>query len=100
VTGSGWRLFVRDRGLIDAAEQVCATLPSLGLKIVDASTIDDNGALIRWLDRHHVLAVLVRPDFYVFGTAGRDLAPLGRVLAERLRLNSPAEANKEAETWH
>jgi 3-(3-hydroxy-phenyl)propionate hydroxylase len=98
VTGGGWRLFIRDDGLESAAEAARSHVPQLGLTIVDASRLDDGGALLRWLDRHHVTAVLVRPDFYVFGTALRDLGSLAAQLAGQLGLQAPAR--QEADPCH
>lgn len=59
VTGQGWRLFVRHAGIAGTA----------GVIRVDAATLGDGGAVLGWLDRHQVDAVLVRPDHYVFGTS-------------------------------
>lgn len=59
VTGQGWRLFVRHAGIAG----------STGVTRVDAATLGDGGAVLGWLDRHQVDAVLVRPDHYVFGTS-------------------------------
>lgn len=59
VTGQGWRLFVRHAGIAG----------STGVTRIDAATLDDGGAVLGWLDRHQVDAVLVRPDHYVFGTS-------------------------------
>jgi 3-(3-hydroxy-phenyl)propionate hydroxylase len=98
VTGGGWRLFVRDSALLPAAEAARAQVPQLGLSIVDVSRLDDGGALHRWLDRHHVMAALVRPDFYVFGTALRDLASLAAQLAGKLGLAAPVR--QEADPCH
>jgi 3-(3-hydroxy-phenyl)propionate hydroxylase len=58
VVGGGWRLFVRHGGV--------ATEPDV--TIVDATALADGGAVLGWLDRYAVDAVLVRPDHYVFGT--------------------------------
>ena len=60
VVGGGWRLFLRHGG----------TPPEPGVTIVDAATLADDGAILGWLDRHGVDAVLVRPDHYAFGTGG------------------------------
>ncbi|MFM6852514.1 MAG: bifunctional 3-(3-hydroxy-phenyl)propionate/3-hydroxycinnamic acid hydroxylase [Sphingopyxis sp.] len=69
--GGGWRLFVRDASsAIDGA----ATLA--GLSIIPTGTLDDDGAVLNWLDRHAADAVLVRPDHYIFGTAVGDPAGL------------------------
>lgn len=62
-TGDGWRLFA-----IDTPTAHEARLAPAGLSVIDASQIDDGGAIAVWLVRRHARAVLVRPDFYVFGT--------------------------------
>lgn len=60
LTGSGWRLFVRhDADGIRARD----------VTVIDASILQDRGAVLGWLDEHEVDNVLVRPDHYVFGTA-------------------------------
>lgn len=66
-TGQGWRLFVRD-------DSVAGSSPSVTR--VTAGALDDGGAVARWLDDHGVDAVLVRPDHYVFGTAGGSATAL------------------------
>ena len=58
VIAGGWRLFARHGGLT----------PESGVVIVDATALGDGGAVLEWLDRYAVDAVLVRPDHYVFGT--------------------------------
>jgi 3-(3-hydroxy-phenyl)propionate hydroxylase len=42
---------------------------------------ETDGVLANWFDRHGVIAAIVRPDHYVFGTA-RDAAELGDLLRE------------------
>jgi 3-(3-hydroxy-phenyl)propionate hydroxylase len=87
VTGDGWRLFVADAALADrAAEAVVAELPGLGVTIWNVEAIGDDGALKTWLADHQALAVLVRPDHYVFGTTVDDLEALLRSLRDRLHL--------------
>jgi 3-(3-hydroxy-phenyl)propionate hydroxylase len=61
LTGQGWRLF--------------------GAGAIDPATLDDGGAVARWLADRGAEAVMVRPDHYVFGTgtpaeliAARDAA--------------------------
>nr|WP_029622625.1 bifunctional 3-(3-hydroxy-phenyl)propionate/3-hydroxycinnamic acid hydroxylase [Sphingomonas elodea] len=66
VTGQGWRLFVRHAGIAGSG----------GATRVDAGSLDDGGALLAWLDRHEIDAVLVRPDHYVFGTASGEAQSL------------------------
>jgi hypothetical protein len=37
--------------------------------ISDSHVVDINGTYAKWFAEHHCIAVLVRPDFYIFGTA-------------------------------
>jgi 3-(3-hydroxy-phenyl)propionate hydroxylase len=70
VTGGGWRLFVSDADLAIRAVACCGTrTPALRISTVDISQLDDGGELKRWLSSRDACAVLVRPDFYVFGAA-------------------------------
>ena len=55
---------------------------AVGPKPVDPVVFDVDGTYCRWLDAHEALAVAVRPDFYVYGTAG-DL-PAARALVDAL----------------
>lgn len=53
---------------------------------------DAGGMLAEWLDRHLAVAVLVRPDFYVFGTAvsAMDMIALVDDLLAALGIKVPA----------
>ena len=70
-TGQGWRLFVTDAVFMDAVR-----LGSLEVSVIRISEVADDGTLARWLETRRAQAVLVRPDAYVFGTAGTDVSPL------------------------
>lgn len=65
VTANIFRLFVR--------RAVDAERGAEGVQIITCDRsdhlpwIDDDGATAAWLDKHNALAVLVRPDRYVFG---------------------------------
>lgn len=61
-TGAGWRLFARSP---------TADVP-WPVRAVDVDTLADGGAVAGWLATRGAGAVLVRPDFYVFGTSGDD----------------------------
>ncbi|MEO6092556.1 MAG: bifunctional 3-(3-hydroxy-phenyl)propionate/3-hydroxycinnamic acid hydroxylase [Novosphingobium sp.] len=63
-TGGGWRLFTVGKAGIEVSAG--ESLPEL--RGFDVTSIDDGGDLATWLERRGVDAVLVRPDFYVFGT--------------------------------
>ena len=89
-TGGGWRLFVGGGELARSGEAASRALAGIALSTFEVDTLGDDGALRAWLDARGVSAVFVRPDFYVFGTAVDDLAPLIRTLAERLALDTRA----------
>jgi hypothetical protein len=72
VVGGGFQLVVaggdpfehlshRQRTLLDTLETTVASL--------DHGVRDCDGRLTAWLPQHNAYAVLVRPDFYVFGGA-------------------------------
>jgi hypothetical protein len=52
---------------------------------------DMDGRLTEWLARHDAHAVLVRPDFYVFGSAAsaQELPELLEDFRSQLQLTSP-----------
>jgi 3-(3-hydroxy-phenyl)propionate hydroxylase len=98
VAGSGWRLF------IDGRSSDAHSLRSLGAAHPDLSVAavapagagvphaleETEGVMANWFDRHGVVAAIVRPDHYVFGTA-RNAAELGDLLREvDLRLRDVA----------
>ena len=97
VVGGGFQLIVargdplawlssNERALIDALDMTVASLDSalpLGIR-------DLNGRLTTWLTEHGVYAVLVRPDFYVFGSSrsSKELTELLQDLRSQLQLTS------------
>ena len=80
------RLATEQRTLIDLLDMTVATLDT------DAphGVRDLDGRLTAWLSQHGVHAVLVRPDFYVFGSAptAEDLPALLDDLRSQLYLTS------------
>ncbi len=93
LTGGGFTLVARsgdpgadlepaDRDLLDA---LGASLVSLD-PAAPAGARDADGRMTAWLEEHGAHAVLVRPDFYVFGsaTAPAGIPALVRDLRERL----------------
>lgn len=91
VTGSGWRLFVRDAEAADhARREICDFQLALAISVLPLSRLRDDGAIQTWLERHGAHAVLVRPDFYVFGTLTmeRTLDSLLRALSDTLGVRS------------
>jgi 2-polyprenyl-6-methoxyphenol hydroxylase-like FAD-dependent oxidoreductase len=102
VVGRGFQLIVaggdpvaelssEQRALIDALDMTVASLdPS-----APAGVRDVDGRLTAWLAEHEVHAVLVRPDFYVFGSCGSagELPELLDDLRSQLQLTyTPATA--------
>ena len=102
VVGPGFQLIVADgdpleqlsrehRALIDTLDMTVASLDAdapHGVRDVD-------GRLTAWLSEHGTYAVLVRPDFYVFGSASsaEQLPALLDDLRSQLHLTStPATA--------
>lgn len=73
VTGGGWRLFALDAEAAARARCGVEALPELAIRIVDASGFAE---VSEWLAGRDAQFALVRPDFYVFGTSGEDVAPL------------------------
>lgn len=84
VVGKGWQLLMRgkdgpaalDRATLDALVQLDATLADFG---PGGDTADLEGTYGVWFDRLGADAVLVRPDFYVFGSA--PTAGIGALVA-------------------
>lgn len=76
----------RQRAVIDLLDVKLATLEP----DTSAGVRDLDGRLTAWLSAHHVHAVLVRPDFYVFGSAqtAEELPALLDDLRSQLQLTS------------
>ena len=74
VVGKGWQLLLRgaagtpplDLGARKAMRELDIIAAEFG---PDGDTVDLDGAYASWFDRLGADAVLVRPDFYVFGTS-------------------------------
>jgi 3-(3-hydroxy-phenyl)propionate hydroxylase len=91
VTGGGWRLFVKGASLAQRASvHAHAHLLGARLKVFDVSSFGETGALAAWLDSRNARSVLVRPDFYVFGTAAELPDSLIDSLAGALENGRPA----------
>jgi 3-(3-hydroxy-phenyl)propionate hydroxylase len=103
LTGPGWRLFIDGRSNDAAAMlSLCAARPDISAAAVAPAgtgrpnTLEETeGVLANWFDRHGVVAAIVRPDHYVFGTA-RNITELDGLLREIdvRRRDVPAELNK------
>ncbi len=90
VIGSGWQLLLRpaddafhglDREMQEAVLALDAVVATFGAQ---GDTVDLDGTYKTWFERLEAEAVLVRPDFYVFGTA--PLARLGPLLASAVHM--------------
>lgn len=74
VVGKGWQLLMRskqgrvslDRATREVLEQLDAGVADFG---PDGDTLDLDGTYAAWFNRLGVEAILVRPDFYVFGSS-------------------------------
>jgi len=73
VVGRGFSLIVDDDCVDHLAPAARAAFEALGGRIaaLGADVSDADGALTGWLRAHGAAAVLVRPDFYVFGAVAR-----------------------------
>jgi hypothetical protein len=82
----GEQLSAADRALIDTLDMTVASLQANAPRGVR----DVDGRLTAWLQEHEVHAVLVRPDFYVFGSApaAEDLPALLDDLRSQLHITS------------
>lgn len=71
-TGGGWRLFVLAGAEISSAS--ASAFAAIGGSIwrIGSDIVDVRGDLIAWLHRHDAAAVIVRPDFYTYGTSASD----------------------------
>ena len=77
VAGTGWQLLVRSADAPVVLDPVTReTIREMGIVVADfgpdGGTVDVDGTYAAWFDRIGAEAVLVRPDFYVFGTSARE----------------------------
>ncbi|MGY2737152.1 bifunctional 3-(3-hydroxy-phenyl)propionate/3-hydroxycinnamic acid hydroxylase MhpA [Sphingomonas sp. UYP23] len=89
VVGGGWQLLWRgsgdgsqlDRQILEQVERFGGVVANLG---PSGETVDLDESYSRWFDRLGVDAVLVRPDFYVFGSA--STAEVHRLVASAAKI--------------
>jgi 3-(3-hydroxy-phenyl)propionate hydroxylase len=93
VTPGQWRLFVKNGAILTAAQSTKQRyLTSVDLNIMNAENFGTNNAIVQWLNDCQAQAVLVRPDFYVYGTANYNVEELLIGLSKKL---SAAEISEE-----
>jgi hypothetical protein len=85
IVGDGF-VFLADPAVVATLGPAAAALAQAGVRVVplsaDGPLADVDKTYQRWFAEHEWSAVIVRPDFYVFGAAGADVEP--RALAEDL----------------
>ncbi|TPQ33102.1 FAD-binding monooxygenase [Bradyrhizobium guangdongense] len=101
VVGPGLRVLIDGRHSEAAALlALCAAQPNLSAAAIAPPGTPDaleetEGVLANWFDRHGVVAAIVRPDHYVFGTArnAKELADLLDEINARLRGTTADQAD-------
>jgi hypothetical protein len=95
VVGRGFSLIIDDGSGEGLAPGTRAAFEAIGGRIaaLGANVSDADGALTAWLQAHGAAAVLVRPDFYVFGAVARvaDVAALVDDLLGQVHANGATE---------
>ncbi|MEG3168474.1 bifunctional 3-(3-hydroxy-phenyl)propionate/3-hydroxycinnamic acid hydroxylase [Sphingomonas sp. LB3N6] len=82
VTGGGFVLIAADGAIAEALDQATiAAFAALGGTVyaIGDEFADAEGTMAQWLAGHEAVAVLVRPDFYVYGTAASRDGVVGLV---------------------
>ena len=84
LVGAGFRLIARPGPARDLDDELVAWFARIGGRVVtvgpagaDGDLVDAEGTYTGWFDRHHVAAVLQRPDFHLFGSVAADAGPGG-----------------------
>lgn len=98
VVGSGWQLIVCEDIGADLDPGALAVLRALDVKVINIGLVgsdrveDSDGLYARYFEATGVRAVLVRPDFYVFGAVENkgELPALLADLADQLHLKLDA----------
>ena len=87
IVGYGWRLFISDAVLLSAVtgdrrarwEAIGGATSAIADNETDGALEDQEGVYATWFRSHACSAALVRPDWYVYGTAG-DAPELGALM--------------------
>lgn len=95
VVGWGFQLVVADADPFELLnEDQRVFLESIQCKAVGVTTREDSGLALditwaydRWFEEHGVVAFLMRPDFYIFGTVAKAAQIPGMVEALRAQLD-------------
>jgi 2-polyprenyl-6-methoxyphenol hydroxylase-like FAD-dependent oxidoreductase len=95
VAGTGWSIVVSDSGLLDglsgeqwiAWEAIGGRYSSIGASIDDHDLEDVGSVYARWFAENSCSAVVVRPDWHIYGTArsGAELSTLLHTLTRSLQ---------------
>lgn len=87
IAGRGFMLISRERppALSSGHRKLLDQLGGAAISLAELQDLD--GRMSAWLQRHGVEAVLVRPDFYVFGAAGTEAEIPNLLDALRARLS-------------
>ncbi len=95
IVGTGWQLLLRGgEGNGDRAGAAMARLGGVVATFGDGGdTVDVDGSYARWFAAVGADAVLVRPDFYIFGTA--DRGGVDRLIAAAERLMATGRVGEE-----
>ncbi len=76
VVGSGWQLLMRNRRTAPFADAARDVMKRLAIVVAafgnEGDTMDLDGTYRSWFNALNVDAILIRPDFYVFGTSTGD----------------------------
>ncbi|GAB1265287.1 bifunctional 3-(3-hydroxy-phenyl)propionate/3-hydroxycinnamic acid hydroxylase [Aurantivibrio infirmus] len=94
VTKNSWRLFVKDTNIASGAKKFIRNyLSDVDISVYNASSLADQGAILKWLEDSQLTGVLVRPDFYIFGTCRDSSTPLLKEFSEKLKNPNPEHKN-------
>jgi len=83
-----WKLFVTGEKLAQAAKTfIDKDMSDYDMSVTDVTTLEDGGSILSWLKEAEADSVLVRPDFYVYGTALNDVSGLLTSLLGHMQMN-------------
>ena len=104
VVGRGFQLIATDQAVVDALDDssrtflnsIGATVVAVGAEGSGTEVTDTNGTYADWFAQHGRVAVLARPDFYVYGSAA-DVADVNALVSDfRTSLGVPKAATVDA----